>query len=323
MAWDYAAFRAELDAHYARGPANIRALDEAVERRCGAHPEWLPWQRKAALYEVAASLAEPAVFAHCPFFYELDLGRHRREWGFGGLGSWLRRSPEGQALERQMAAWKVPYQTLVLFNGQSDVDLDHHTIGYDNLFREGLNGRIARAEARLRDELDDAQRAFLEAVIAGCRALNTLAGRFAQRARALADEQPDADLKRNLTLLAEAASVVPAEPPRTYHQGLCAILFVREAVGSLDGMAVSTLGMVDRLCGPLFAADLAAGRLTLDEAYDLTRAWLAICDAKFGSEAFDAASEPGDHVETSTTVFIGGPALPVRNPAADLVPSRG
>ena len=61
MAWDYAAFRAELDAHYARGPANIRALDEAVERRCGAHPEWLPWQRKAALYEVAASLAEPAV----------------------------------------------------------------------------------------------------------------------------------------------------------------------------------------------------------------------------------------------------------------------
>lgn len=322
MPWNPAAFRAELDAFYSQGPADISALDAALERRCEAHPEWLPWQRKAALYEVAANLAEPVVFAHCPFFFELALGRHRREWGFGGLGSWLRRSPEGQAFEQRCAAWKGPYQGLVLFNGMADVDLDHHTIGYDNLFREGLNGIAARAEARLQSAADDAQRAFLEAAIAGCRALVTLARRFAQRARTMAASAREAEVRDNLLRLADSAEAVPGEAPRTYHEGLCAILFVREAVGSLEGMAVSTLGMVDRLCGPLLAADLATGRLTLDQAYELTSAWLAICDAKFGSEAFDAATEPGDHVETSTTVFIGGcdaEGVPVYNEVTQLI----
>ena len=302
----YPAFRAELEAWYAAGPADVSAVEAELNAASAARPDWTPFDRKALLYRVASERCGVQVFRHCPFFFELAGGRHRREWGFGGIGSWLRRQPWGREFERRCAAWKPAYAGLVLFNGQVDVDLDHHTIGYDNVFRAGLAGLTRQAIARLATAASEEERAFLRAVIAGHEALGRLAQRFAARAEDMLADERDPALALNLALVSSAARHVPAQAPRTFHEALATILFLREAVGSMEGMAVSTLGMVDRLTGPYYEADVAAGRLTRDEAFDLVCAFLAICDAKFGTAAFDAAHEGGDHIETSTTVFIGG-----------------
>lgn len=318
----YPAFRAELEAWYASGPADVSALEADLDALAGEHPEWSSFDRKAALYDLASRRVDLHLFRTCPFFFEIAGGRRRREWGFGGIGSWQRRSAWSREFEQRCASWKPAYRGLVLFNGGVDVDLDHHTIGYDRVFEVGLDGLSERAEARLATARTAKERAFLEAVLAGNEALVRLARRFGRQAEALLRDELDPLARRHYELIAAAARRVPALPPRNFHEALATILFLREAVGSLEGMAVSTFGMLDRLTGPFYEADVAAGRLTREEAYDWVCAFLAITDAKFGTESFDSAKEGGDHIETSTTVFIGGcdaAGVPVFNPVTELI----
>jgi formate C-acetyltransferase len=87
------------------------------------------------------------------------------------------------------------------------------------------------------------------------------------------------------------------------------LLFTREAVATLEGLGISQLGHVDRLLGPLYERDVAAGRLTPEEAARLVGIWMLHTDIKFDLEN---ATWP----ETSTCIQLGGcdeNGLPVYN----------
>ena len=295
---DRTRFQAELDAFYATYPVDVSALLAQMSAASAAHPLWSPFRRKALIYETAAAAAEVQVFRYCPFYFELKAGRQRKQWGFSGLGGWLKDEPEGREYQRAGAEWKRLWQSFVAFNGSTDTDLDHHCVGYDNVLRLGLTGIAQQTRDRLATPCTDTERDFLESILVGMDALTAIAAKFARRAEDMLAREDDPAVRDRLQRLAATARRVPAEPAQTFYEALNTLIFMREVLGSLEGIGVSTFGQMDRMLGPYLEADLAASRLTRAEASDLLLAFLDITDVKFLTKQ--------GHNETSTTVFIGG-----------------
>ena len=135
-------FEEEMDTFYATYPVNVTPLFREMDEVSSCHPEWGPCRRKALIYETAAERCDVQVFRHFPFFYEIVSGRDRRQWGFGGMGSWLLRQPKQRELTEPAAAREKECRERGLSYGGGVLDLDHHCIGYDNVLRLGLNGII-------------------------------------------------------------------------------------------------------------------------------------------------------------------------------------
>lgn len=99
-----------------------------------------------------------------------------------------------------------------------------------------------------------------------CQALLRIAERFGEEARKRLPDASTGKARKYLQMMADITGRIPAQPPETFAEGLCMLLFTREAIATLEGIGVSQLGHVDRLLGPLYEKDIAEGRLTRDEA---------------------------------------------------------
>ncbi len=258
------------------------------------------YETKAAMYELLAEECRIHLFRHSDFFFEISSGRGRFTWG--GL-----QSPVGSFFhERTAPLWLDVYgaetapdrEQGYLYNWNNPVGFDHHCPGYDRILGLGVNGLIREAEARLAACADERKRSFYRSVIRADRALLRLAERFASEARRLAEAAAEPEEADHYRRIAEAADRVPAHPPRTFYEGLCAVVFCREVIGSLDGIGISTFGHLDRMLYPLYRADLEAERTTPEDAMRLLCSLLLYTDVRFDTE----------HVfrETSTTIELGG-----------------
>jgi formate C-acetyltransferase len=289
---------AELDSHYATYPRDVARERRELDALNAAHPDWLPYRRKAAIYEVAARLCPVKVFRLYPFYFEVATGRPRNTWGFAGIGNWLLAQPSNRQLSDERALLFAPAEAAGLYLGNTVVDLDHHCVGYDNVLSSGLAGIAAQAERRLRSAATDRERSFLESCVIAQRSLTSIAVKFAEEAARLLATERDPAARRNLQRIAESAGRTPAAPPATFYEALNTILFMRELCGSLDGIGISTFGHLDRMLDPYLRADLLAGRIVPQEVDRLLEQFLILTDVKF-----EMARHPR---ETSTTVIIGG-----------------
>jgi len=293
-------FEHELDLHYAAYPSDLSHVEDELDEQSARHPEWLPYRRKAMVYEVLASRCPIKLFRHFPFYFELDVGKPRTDLGAGGIGAWMKRQDLGRKLMEQGQAWLQVCGQRGLSVGWPVLDDNHHALGHDNVFRYGLDGLIAKAEQRLETARTEKERAFLESVVIGCRSQIAISERFAAEAeRMLADEHVP-DVRRRLERIAKTAAEVPARPPATFFEALNTILFMREVTQSLEGNGISVFAHLDRILWPYYTNDLDAGRLTRDEAEDLLSFFLAFSDVRFGMR------RQRDHNGTNTTVMIGG-----------------
>jgi formate C-acetyltransferase len=295
----------ELAEYYSRPAPGVEEIGREIRECCEAHGDESPCTKKSLIHEIIAGKCSLALFPHFPFFWEVSVGRNRRDWGCSSpLSSYLKET----SVDRWLGAYQRDvrkYIDAALFRGWSPVGYDHHCPGYDLIFEKGLLGLIARARERM--ALVDgrasaearAERDFLEAVIRSNGALIGLANRFAGEAEHLLAGDQDEEGRINLRRIAAAARRVPANPPETFYEAIAVILFIRETYGSLEAFAQSTFGQIDRLLYPYYEKDLRAGRITREEAFALIHALLAFTDAKFGiNDTFFS--------ETSTTVVIGG-----------------
>ena len=114
---------------------------------------------------------------------------------------------------------------------------------------------------------------------------------------------PSQRIERNLTRIIAAAARCPWEPPRTFFEGLNTLWFIREITGYADGVSNYALGRPDAWLIDLYRADLAAGRLTLEEARDLVACFLLVADCHHdGDIPVDSYS---DH-EAEIPLTLGG-----------------
>lgn len=294
---------AENTAYVARRDAIFAAMDVYE----AAHPDTHPYMLKARLHEEIARRCEPVIFRNSPFFFELGV-RPAESWGTPNgwsAASWmlLRREPRVQKTARmrrvdhfRASNDKSPVK---LWNIWNVFDYDHHCLNYTKLLKVGVNGILADLAAGQSPDSPAEKAAFLEAAACGCRALLTIAGRFAGRAEAMLSEETDPQVRRNLERIAETADHVPANPPRTFYEGLAMLWFLREVTASLEGIGISVLGHLDRLLIDLYRADLSAGRLREAEARDLLARWMLPTDIKFHVE-------DNPWPETSTCMELGG-----------------
>ncbi|MCE5326368.1 MAG: hypothetical protein LLG01_08110 [Planctomycetaceae bacterium] len=142
----------------------------------------------------------------------------------------------------------------------------HYPMDVRTLMRLGAPGIAATARtnaARLAHEQAD----YLRNI---ARAFDAVTAFIAAHAKAAQDQMPGATTaeRRRLKTIADNCTALAAGPPQTFAQAVQLFWFVH----SLRGMAdvSSTIGRLDQHLDPFYKADIAAGRITRDEALELT-----------------------------------------------------
>ena len=145
--------------------------------------------------------------------------------------------------------------------------ISHVTVDFGPALRSGYAGLRAQIEERLRSGEGDARaRDFWESQLV-CLAA---ACRWHDRYRALLRERlaaSDGATREHYRRVLAACETTPERPPRTFHEAVQALWSMWEfqrVCGNWSG-----LGRIDELLGPYLEADLAEGRLALDEAREI------------------------------------------------------
>jgi pyruvate formate-lyase/glycerol dehydratase family glycyl radical enzyme len=189
--------------------------------------------------------------------------------------------------------------------------IGHFTMNHPRILRQGLAGTIA--EARLRfdaltaTERDGEKGIFYGAVIRTLEAAIAFANRYAARARELAGRASTPERKEELLEIARVCERVPEHPARTFREAVQGVYFIHLISQIESGGNSISLGRIDQILYPYYEADLAAGRITPDEAREL----LALLFVKTNEiwnvleEAFIPGGE-GTEGKTTQNVTVGG-----------------
>ncbi len=159
----------------------------------------------------------------------------------------------------------------------------HLVPDYPKVLRLGFSGIQAavRGEmARMRDRAGQAaEREYLEALALSCEGPRLVSERYAAEAERQAaglGSGKGADARRaELLEIARICRRVPWMPPQTFHEALQALWMTHMlvmAAESYPGAGLSP-GRVDQYLFPYFQADLAAGRLTREQALELVECY--------------------------------------------------
>ena len=281
-----------------------------IEKFYEKNPETAPVLLKAKLQELIAENFVPKIFPHSPFFFEMGM-RNAEHWGipmptFAQPASWLHnyflpKLTDNQKAKdfRSLILASNKYDTPSVWAGRLGFDEDHHCIGYTKLLKVGINGLLAEIDERQQQPCSRKQKDELSAMKQGCQNLLKVAERFCLHAKELLKKESDKEVIKNLNMIIDASQRIPADPPRTFYEGLAMLWFLREAIATLEGVGISVIGHPDRQLIELYRADIAAGRLSKKEACELIAAWMIPNDIKtFARER--------DWPETSTCMMLGG-----------------
>lgn len=163
----------------------------------------------------------------------------------------------------------------------------HHEISqiifvpdYDAVLKRGLNDLIREAENKLRDNRLNSAEAIgraelLTAIVISLKAMVKYANRLADAAAKAAAQTADPDRMKELYALERACRNAPAKPARNFREALQALWIIWSV---LLPAGVLSFGRLDRLLGPYYARDLAAGAVDRDEALELLQ-WLRVKDS--------------------------------------------
>ena len=273
------------------------------------NPNLAPALLKSKLHMLMAEYCEPVIFLENPFFFELEYN-HSRSRGLGKNtpSSWLMRTKNRELLETCPAYAETTAQFLPYFDRETNnlcshydtFDHDHHTLGYTELFATGVRGLIEKTEAKRRTLKEGTEEYdYCTAVIESCRAVLVIAHKFADKAERLLSQCSEERQRANLQLIAGTARKIPEYPPETFYEGLTMILFMREVTATLENIAISQLGHVDRLLGELYHRDLESGRINEAQARQLISVWMMHTDVKFDVQN-------NKWPESSTCIQLGG-----------------
>lgn len=151
---------------------------------------------------------------------------------------------------------------------------------FDKLFKLGLNGIIQEATDRLKEIANDPkiyldgkeyveQKNFLDAAIIIMNAAIRWGGRYAEKARELADVETDMKRKRELEEIAQICDWIPGNPPRTLHEALQSYYLVMVLAKVIDLQTTGTGDRFDQIMYPFYKSDVEEGRITREQAQEL------------------------------------------------------
>ncbi len=279
-----------------------------MDEFAAAHPDYRPLRLKAALYECIAERFEPVIFKNSPFYSEMGLNVAECDGApFLSAAGWLLlrnlhlfQDADPDEYRRYVAAER---HGVHLAYGPYP-DIDHHCCSFTSILRDGLASVFERARAALPQCESPEETEFIEAAITGLLAVKKIAEKFACAAERAAEEAETPEQRRFMAMAAATARKIPWQPAETFYEALCSLWFVHEVGASMDGVRIYVLGHLDRLLGDFYRRDLAAGRITRDEAYDLLCRYLVYLDCKI--DLTRNVDESYNRQELGGTLILGG-----------------
>ena len=295
---DYAALRKQLRAFHpdechgrCKDPAYSvaeKAIHADLDAYAAAHPGYDALDMRQACYLSMRKHFVPFLFTESPFYFEAGINGG---WIMGkaparGVNRLCRKFYKEQALvpdEEFRILHARNREALALCCGPFSDDM-HHVPPLRTILAKGFGGvRAEVAEALAKCPKNDPHgKKQLETALVGLDTIHEIQLKFAAKAEELLAEGGRAGARSSrerLKRIADCAKRCPWEPPKTFFEGLNTIWFVREILSYVDGLCIFSLGRPDAMLYDLYKADLAAGRLTVEEARDLVARWLIHSDA--------------------------------------------
>ena len=288
-----------------------------------AHPDADALDVRCENYRVIARTFLPILFKESPFYYEASVqGGYYGVDTFNPLKPFRRKVPmpgaaTGRLCRRFLLERKwIPEEELkVLWERRRQlysyicgpfVDECHTAPPTRKILEGGFRGIKEKVdEAIAACPQDDVEgRRYLEAMALGLDTVHAIQLRYRDEARRrIRAGAAGAELKR-LERIAESAARCPWEPPRTFFEGLNTLGFCREIFAYVEGLPNNaSLGRLDAWLIGLYRADIAAGRLTEDEARDLLCRFMVMSDCT--EDGFTEADGNMAH-EKDAPVTLGG-----------------
>ena len=262
-----------------------KAINADLDAYAAAHPGYDALDLRQACYLSMRKHFVPFLFTESPFYFEAGVN-----------GGWIMEKAPARGVNRLCRKFYkehalVPDEEFRVLNARNREALAlccgpfsddvHHVPPLRTILSKGFGGVRAEVAAALATcpEDDPHGRKQLETALCGLDTIRAIQLKFAEKAEAMLVEGGlDDPSRRRMERIAACAKRCPWEPPKTFFEGLNAIWFVREILGYVDGICVFSLGRPDAMLHDLYQADLAAGRLTRDEARDLVARWLIHAD---------------------------------------------
>ncbi|HOX39807.1 MAG TPA: pyruvate formate lyase family protein [Candidatus Brocadiia bacterium] len=162
--------------------------------------------------------------------------------------------------------------------------INHSVNGYEKLLRLGFEGiireiddAIARHEYRADDPLSAIRLTTLRGFREVAEAAGAIGNRYAEEAEKLAAVCPDSEHKTQFLEIAEVCRNVPLKPAASFREAVQSLWFGHLLNCLEDHVNANSIGRIDQILGPYYEADVAAGRLTHEEALEILEAlWLKL-----------------------------------------------
>jgi formate C-acetyltransferase len=155
--------------------------------------------------------------------------------------------------------------------------VSHTTIGFDRVLKTGYKALRQRIQERLRrGDLPEGGEDFLNSMMLCLDAAEIWHGRYmAELDKLIASSTGDE--QKNYTRVRDALANVPENPAGNFHEAVQSLWFMyafQRLLGNWSG-----IGRIDEMLGPYLERDLAAGRITEDEARELlAHFWIKGCE---------------------------------------------
>ncbi len=180
--------------------------------------------------------------------------------------------PLSEEIKEILCSWGVTKSSNVIMGGGW---IENHSIrDYDKVVRIGYRGLLNEIDAELQThqitEPDYPQReTFLNGLRAICEAAIIIAGRYAELAVKMAGNTTCPNDRERLLDMAKTCRRVPEHGASTLREAVQSLWFAHLVTCAEDGINANSLGHLDRIFEPYYQNDLAAGRITREDAVDL------------------------------------------------------
>ena len=160
----------------------------------------------------------------------------------------------------------------ILHRGGISMSGDGHIIPHhEKVLTKGFRGIQAEARQHLQNPgLSQDRRDFYEAVIIALDAAIHFARHFARLASQMAEQETDAGRRAELLRIAEINERIFEGRAQSFHEALQVVYYCHLIMMIESNGHSFSFGRFDQFMHPYYQADIAAGRLTADEALELT-----------------------------------------------------
>ena len=207
-----------------------------------------------------------------------DLGQTVREWngktwGPGGFTD-VDIGEQLPGADRGRGGWSTNDHESKVYWGNGWME-NHSLRDYAKVLRMGFDGIRSEVEAKLAAlDLADPEcpqrDSFWQAALSICQAGIRLGERYAEIARCEAAVATSSTERGRLQAIADRCAHVLSHGARTFADAVQGVWLCHILTCGEDGINANSIGRLDQILFPYYAADLAAGRLTRDEA----REWM-------------------------------------------------